>query len=245
MKYSIVLMIASLFLAVLACGLPDINSIVPQSISGSGNVVTRDEEITGFDKFDISTSFNAVVNRGDDYQVLIRIDENLVDRLLVEKTGSTLKIGLKPGTSVEGNVVHEAEISMPVLTGIELSGASDAEISGFTSSNSLTIDLSGASSLQGDIQAGDTTMDASGSSDARLSGSADSLNLDASGASDVDLSEFFVVDANLDVSGASSVTVNLSGRLDVDASGASDVTYLGNPTLGNINTSGSSDIKSR
>lgn len=245
MKYSIVLMIASLFLAVMACGLPDLNSFVPQSISSSGNVVTQEVELTGFDRLDISTSFNAVVNRGDDYKVLIRIDENLVERLLVEKTGSTLKIGLKPGTSVEGNVVHEAEISMPVLTGIELSGASDAEISGFTSNNSLTIDLSGASSLQGDIQAGDTTMDASGSSDARLSGAAGSLQLDASGSSDVDLSEFFVVDANLNVSGASSVTVNLSGRLDVDASGASDVTYLGAPTLGNVETSGSSSVQAR
>ena len=173
------------------------------------------------------------------------MDDNLVEHLQVEKAGSTLKVGRKPGVSLVTNATLEAEISMPELTGIELSGASGAEISGFHSSKGLTVDLSGSSSLKGDIEAGDTTFDASGSSDAALTGSGGNLKLDASGSSDIDLSGFPISDANLDVSGASSVTVNPSGTLNVEASGASDVTYLGSPTLGNIDTSGASSVEAR
>ncbi len=67
--------------------------------------------------------------------------------------------------------------------------------------------------------------------------------MDASGSSDVDLSDFPVADAGIDASGASTVTVNPSGRLDVEASGASNVYYLGEPSLGTIDTSGASSVE--
>jgi hypothetical protein len=105
------------------------------------------------------------------------------------------------------------------------------------------VDLSGSSSLRGDIEAGGTSFDLSGSSDANLTGSGGNLTLDASGSSDVDLSDFPVADAEIDASGASTVTVNASGRLDVEASGASDVYYLGDPSMGTIDTSGASSVE--
>ena len=100
-------------------------------------------------------------------------------------------------------------------------------------------------SLQGDIEAGNARFDLSGASQVTLNGSAQGVTIDASGASQADLSRFQAASANVEASGASSVTVNPSGRLDVDASGASKVYYLGNPTLGTVNTSGASTIRSR
>ena len=69
------------------------------------------------------------------------------------------------------------------------------------------------------------------------------MTIDASGASSVDLGGFPVNDANVEASGASNVTVNARGKLDVNASGASHVYYLGSPTLGKVDTSGASSIK--
>ena len=68
---------------------------------------------------------------------------------------------------------------------------------------------------------------------------------DVSGASNLDLSNFHVNDANIGLSGASHATVNLDGRLDVEASGASSLEYIGEPTLGNINTSGASTVNKK
>lgn len=245
MKYQIILMLVSLILAAIACDLPEIPSLSEITITGSGNVITQEEAITDFDKVDISSAFNVKISQADSYMVVISVDDNLVEQLQVEKSGSTLKIGLKPGVSLVTNATLEADISMPELTGIELSGASDAQISGFQSSKSLSIDLSGSSSLRGDIKAGDTNLDASGSSDASLTGSGGNLKLEASGSSDIDLSDYLVGDADLDLSGASSAVINPSGTLNVKANGSSDVTYLGSPTLGNINTSGSSNVDAK
>ena len=134
---------------------------------------------------------------------------------------------------------------MPGLTGVELSGASHGNIAGFRSSEDLSVDISGSSSLMGDIEAGDVRADLSGSSEATLSGAGENLTIDASGSSELNLSDFPVADTKVDASGASSVSVNVSGRLDVSASGSSNVYYLGNPNLGTIDTSGSSSVEAK
>ncbi len=243
MKQPIFLMLGSLIVVSLACSLPELPSISQESLTGSGNVVTQEEAISDFDKVEISHSFVVEIKQGESFSVVIRVDDNLVEHLQVEKFGSTLKIGLKPDVSLVSNATLEAEITMPELTGLDISGASNATISGFKSTKNLTVDLSGSSSLAGDIGAGDTSFDLSGSSDANLTGSGGNLTLDASGSSDVDLSDFPVTDAKINASGASTVTVNAGGRLDVEASGASDVYYLGNPSMGTIDTSGASSVE--
>jgi serine/threonine-protein kinase len=214
------------------------------SITGSGNVVAQEKDITGFDKVDVSQAFKVEIRQGDTFKVVIRIDDNLVEHLEVVKEGKTLKIGLKPVRIYNiRQATMEAQVTMPELTGLELSGASHGTITGFKSTKALDVDVSGASQLRGDVVAGDARFEVSGASQMILSGSAGDVTIDASGASKVDLSAFTVADASVGASGASSVTLNLSGRLDAEASGASHVYYLGNPTLGSIDTSGASSVK--
>jgi len=47
------------------------------------------------------------------------------------------------------------------------------------------------------------------------------------------------------LSGASDATVNASGRLDGNLSGASRIIYMGNPTLGSVSASGGSTISQK
>ena len=217
---------------------------IPVTLNGSGNVVTQDEPVTGFDKVDVSRSFNVDITQGESFRVVIRVDDNLVEHLQVVKQGRTLKIGLDPNrdyTIIKATM--EAKDIMPELVGLDLSGSSDANISGFESTKSLVVDLSGNSGLLGDIQAGGTRFDISGNSTITLTSSARDVTVDASGNSLVDLADFPVSDANVDAGGASTVTVNLSGMLNADASGKSSIYYQGDPTLGEIDTSGSSTIQ--
>ncbi len=50
----------------------------------------------------------------------------------------------------------------------------------------------------------------------------------------------FGEDADIELSGGSHGTINVNGRLNADVSGGSQLTYIGDPTLGDIEkTSGS------
>ena len=213
------------------------------SIKGSGNVVTQEMNINGFDKVDINHAFDVEITQGDSFRVVVRVDDNLLEHLQVVKKGKTLNIGMKPGPFYNfSNTTQEAEVTMPELTGLEGSEASEVTITGFKSTKDLSVELNAASSLQGDIEAGDAQFDVSSASNVTLRGSAGNLVIDASGSSDVDLSAFRVANADVEASGASDVTVYVTGRLDVEASGASSVRYLGNPRMGRVDSSGASSV---
>ena len=210
---------------------------------GSGNIETQEKPLTGFDRVEASHVFQVEINQGEDFSVVVRIDDEVSEFVQVAKQGNTLKLGLKPDrTYTFQNVTLEATITMPELTGVSLSGASHAQVAGFKSTRDLNLDVSGTSSVAGDIEAGAVTCELSGASTINLEGSASDLVVNASGGSIVKLSEFPTANADIEASGASTVTVNVSGTINANVSGASRVYYLGNPTLGIVDTSGAASI---
>jgi hypothetical protein len=233
------------FLAVLMVATLLTGCTFANGIAGSGKTVTLEKEITGFSKVAIGSAFTADVTRGDTFSVVITIDDNLEKYLKVVKEGDTLKVNLEMGAgfSLRGNTVLKAKITLPELTGVTASGASTVTVTGFKSAKELAVDVSGASTLQGDVSSGDARIVVSGASTLTLQGAGRNLDLKVSGASKVHLEGFTVADAGADVSGASTATVNAQGKLDATASGASKLFYTGSPTLGRINSTGASAVE--
>ena len=51
-----------------------------------------------------------------------------------------------------------------------------------------------------------------------------------------------MINADIRMSGASSCNIDVSGRIDIDLSGASRLEYTGRPVLGSISLSGGSQV---
>lgn len=208
-----------------------------------------------------SSSFDIEVKMSDKYSVEIIADKSLKSKLIVEKRGDELYLGMKPFSPF--NIKSpRALITMPVLETVQLSGASSMVAAGFKSSREFRCHLSGASSLDIDITCGDIYMELSGASDAtfvleaamvtlELSGSSDielygygsDLFADFAGASSADLNNFSVKNASLELSGSSDIHIKMNGKLNIDASGASNMYYTGNVIMGDIELSGASSIQ--
>ena len=107
-----------------------------------------------------------------------------------------------------------------------------------------SFEASGASYISGDIEISGGIFNISGASVIDLEGYASDISIDASGASHADLASFSASNATVDISGASVANVNASGTIDGDVSGASRLTYLGDPAL-TIDMSGDSKVDSR
>ena len=257
-KLGTLTIVAVLVVAVLASG------CLLGVVTGSGNLIAKEMDFSDFTRVEVGSAFEVEIIQADSYHVSVTADDNLFDYITVAKEGDTLKIALKPSYSY-GSLTLRARVTMPNLYALDLSGATKGTVSGFDSSADLDLDLSGASSLAmsdmsaqdielevsgasrvtGNIAAGDAEFDVSGASTVTLAGSANDIDIEASGASHVGLGDFPVNNAEVNLSGASRATVNVSGRLDVDLSGASHLSYIGEPTMGEISMSGSSTMSSK
>ncbi len=205
-------------------------------------VVTKDFTFSNFNDVNISSAFRVEITQASSYSISVTVDADKMELINVSKEGNQLIIGINPHLVPVNFHTLSVKITMPDIIGLALSGASNGTIRGFSSSNDFSLNLSGASRLNGDISAGDVVFILSGASSVELRGSDDDMAVSASGASSVKLSSFEVVNAGVILSGASNGTVKLDGVLDVDLSGASNLTYKGSPTLGDVNISGGSTI---
>jgi hypothetical protein len=135
---------------------------------------------------------------------------------------------------------------MPELNNLNLSGATKGNVEGFTNSNTFILSLVGASSLEiNNINLENAEIEVIGASDLNARGTAKDLFLLVSGASDIDLSSYPANNVNIDIEGASKATINLDGVLNANLSGASRLEYIGEPTMGDINTDASSTIEKK
>jgi len=216
----------------------------PGGLIGSGNLETEVYAFTDFTKVEIGSAFEFEVKQSGSYSINVTADDNVIDYVRVSQIGQTLKIRLVTVPALWSATLR-VSLTMPQLHDLTISGASRGTVSGFSSAEDLDISVSGASRLTGDITAGDVEFDISGASTIQLEGSADDIFANVSGASQFNLDNFTVDNADINFSGASSGTVNLDGRLDADLSGASRLWYIGEPTMGTINTSGASTISKK
>jgi hypothetical protein len=245
-------------------------SIILAGCAGSGQVVgSRDQETREFDfrdftRVEVAAIYKVVITRGDTFGVSVTANKNLFDHMEIAQSGDTLILRMKPFLSFR-NVVAIANITVPELTGFKLGGASAGEVRDFQSlkapeftvsgasrltlsnvkATDVRMDISGASRGNGELTAQEVVFRISGASTLEITGSADTAKLEASGASSLRMANFRARDADVNLSGASNGDLEVSGRIDIQLSGASRLTFGGNPTVGKIDVSGASTINRR
>lgn len=222
--------------ALLAC------NPLTDSIKGSGNVVMETREFSEFTKITTGHSFEITVTQSEDYSVIIKADDNLVEHLDVRLDGDTLVVNMAPGKSAR-NATLEAEVSLPYLAGVNFAGASQGNLLGIASQGDFTVSVSGASFLQGDLEVGRLEVNVSGASRIDLNGSSAAMDLHGSGASNLDMEDFTVDSAQVNLSGASTARLNVTSDIGpATLTGASRLIYSGDPAFRDFKTSGASSI---
>ena len=247
---------------VAGCDMPSTGGL--GQVGGSGVVVTREYDYSGFTKVVVESGFDVEIDFADDdtYAVAVTVDDNLVaEHLKVELDGDTLHIGLAPLWNYH-DVTTRARVVLPRLTGLEASGSSSVVVTKSKSGDAVeleasgsstvefvgvrfgdvTVDVSGASRLEGSAEVGEVTGEVAGGSALDLAGAASRLRLDASGGSRLDLLALRAESADLSLSGGSSGQVTITGALTVDASGGSRLEYAGDPQV-SVDVSGGSAVE--
>jgi len=257
------ILVRGIILVILAATIGSLAGCNVDRIVGSSNIITKDYDFTDFKNIEVSNAFEVDIVRADSYSVSITLNDNLFENLDISRSGDTLRIRMQPFTSFIHSTL-KASISLPDLSLLRLSGATHGTVTGFNSDNPFrlyvsgassletndlktkadtTIEISGASRISGSLETGTGDFDISGASYIELNGSSSDVSVVVSGASRAKLSNFSLVNASLEVSSASSADIAVSGLLDVDVSGASRLTYTGNPQLGHVDVSGASTLK--
>jgi hypothetical protein len=229
-------------------------------IVGSGPSTTREYNFADFTNLELSHGFNVIVSASNSYKVTVTVPENVVSHLEVSQSGKTVKIGLQPIIYAGSRL--QAEVTMPVLARLSLSGGSFCRAAGFSSTQALDLLASGGSEIELDMAAGqtninisgggqvtgnytftDASIELSGGSRVEFDGKGNNITkLEASGGSKAILPKLALQNADMNLNGGSQADLTVNGKLTVRLSGGSSLKYSGNPQIDQINVSGGSSI---
>ena len=213
------------------------------AIVGSGQMATREYPVEGFSAVAVDNAFAATLTRGETFKVSVTTDDNLLEYVVMKKDGDMLRVSMQAGNGTSFRSKRmEATVTLPLRKAGRVGGAARAFMSGFEPVPAFQASLSGASRLQGPVQAGELTVEAGGASHIELTGSAKMLRLGLDGASRADLSGLAAEEGTINASGASHAGVNVKTRLSYDLSGASRLNYTGQPIIAKAHTSGASSV---
>lgn len=205
-------------------------------------ILTKDYTVKEFYKLKVGSAFHVEFIHSNENKVEIEIDEDMADILFVENSGDELIIKLKDyyGKKIQ---TMKAKVYGNTLYGITISGAAHF-ISDYTfAEKDININSSGASKVDITVNTENLNMEISGASKVITKGKADKQTIEISGASNYNGKECKSANITIESSGASKASVNCTDTLNVEASGASHITYSSVPKNINKETSGASSVE--
>lgn len=219
-------------------------NLIGNRIRGNGKITSKTYTLKDFTGVDIGGAKQIFLKQDSAFSVKIETDENLFDYLNVMVDNGLLRVNSKNSSWLDPSGEIKVFITMPTAKKIEVSGASSISTENrFSADEKISVNLSGASEGTLDVRAPVLDLRASGASTLTISGETRDVKSDASGASTINSFDLKSENHNAEASGASSIDLFASISLKANASGASDITYKGNPSTLKQNASGGSEVK--
>ncbi len=144
------------------------------TLTGSGNMATRDYPVDGFTGIDARDGFKVTVTGGNAFKVAVTADDNVLDAISVGKVGDILRLGVDRSKAQSINTTRrEAAITMPELKAVSLDNGSNLTVAE-PSPRGATLRLTQKAGSHSDlsamtVQTADVALDAGSSADISVS----------------------------------------------------------------------------
>ena len=156
------------------------------TVEGSGVPATQARDVAAFNSVELAGSNNVVIRVGEKQSVVVRADDNLLDRVTTEVQSGKLVIANTPGSFTTKSPMS-VEVNVPTLNALTLSGSGNIVVSGIEA-ESLKVTLPGSGTLTG-------------------SGTATRLDVTVSGSGTVQFTRLVANDVRAVVSGSGSIFI--------------------------------------
>lgn len=194
------------------------------NLGDRGNYI-KQFPVKDFKKISIGGAYAISIKQGAEFNVSADGEEKDVDDLKIYEEDGVLKVKGNAGFSLFGNDGRRVGIviTMPTVEEVSISGANKAKISGFKGLSKLSVDLTGASKTDIDVETNELTVELTGASKATLKGSAKTANFDLTGACKLNSTGMQIQNADVTATGASKADLGHIEHLTQDASGVSKI----------------------
>ncbi len=211
--------IVVLALAALACSTLSTN---PNSVVGSGHVISESRTVPAFTAVELQGSSTVDVVPGSVQSVTVQADDNILPLITTSVSSGTLIINTKSNTSLVPTTQVHVTVVMNNPMHLALTGSGTLNASGVTGPD-LTVDLTGSGNVT-------------------VKGTTDHVTINLPGSGNVYCDSLTAKSVVVTLLGSGTIQVYASQSLDATIAGSGTIRYSGNPPQVTKHISGSGSI---
>ncbi len=214
------------------------------TITGSGNVITKTVQTKVYSALNISGSMDVYLENGNEGNISIEAEDNVQERIVVESDGTTLTISMKNNTSLRNTKKIKITVPVQEINEITLRGSGDIEGRNLLKSTSLALSIQGSGEIKISVDTNSLNAKIKGSGDIKISGIAKEVEVTTTGSGDFEGKELISENAQISISGSGDSTIHAKNSINAKINGSGSVFYAGNPSTNNVQVRGSGKVKS-
>lgn len=215
----------------------------------SKEISTKTFDITSFSALNVSDDFKVNITFSPTAEpIVVRANQNLMEFVNVSLDGNTLVLNVNSNNVSNwwtGKEVLEADIVIPMIKALTISGDAVVNASGTLETSSLSLNVKSDGVFKGTIDVDTLTLNGKSDAEIFLSGTASTMNAALKSDAELHSKDFTVGDLVINMASDAEARINVTKSLDAYATGDSELTYSGNPKIIRQKATGDAEINSR
>ena len=215
-----------------------------EKITGNGNLTTISRTTESYDEITVTGSFNVELVSGKEGNITINGDENIINHIITEVEGSTLKIHFEKNKSYSYNSKLIITVPFEEISAVSLTGSGSIQTKDTINAKKFEINLAGSGDGNFNVNSTKLNVLLTGSGDLKVTGITQNLDAKVAGSGDIDCSKLETQNADVNVAGSGDLKVNCIKNLTANVAGSGDIHYKNKPETVDKKIVGSGDITS-
>jgi len=229
-----------LFLGLLSLSLIMNSCVLSPSIKGNGNVVEEERQQSDFDEIKVSRGMNVYISIGDDYKVVVKADENLLEYIETEVDGDALVI--RSNANIRNAKSKAVYVTLPELEVVKATAGSNVYSENTLEVTDIDVAASAGANIKLALAADHVNASSAAGSNIFLEGKANSINAKANSGSNIKAGDLKCRKAELKVNSGANIWAFTSESLAAKASSGGNIFYAGQPSETDIHKSSGGNV---
>ena len=210
-------------------------------VRGNGIAGSQQRTVGDFSKLEVSGPIDVVLAQGAP-AVRVEADQDLLESIEVEQSGSTLRVHLRNNVNISSKPQMKVFVTGQNFRSVELTGSGDLVGRGRIRGEELRVPLTGSGSVTLDVDMPRVRAQVTGSGDANLSGATRAFEGEINGSGNIAAFGLLAEDSKVEIHGSGDAAVFASKKLESDIAGSGDVEYKGTASV-NQSVHGSGGVR--
>ena len=195
--------------------------------SGNGNVVEETRDISGFTGVHVSSGIDVYLSEGNDFEVRVEADENLMEVIVTELKGDMLVVGTD-NVNIRNAKSKKVHVTLPELESLKISSAGDCDGQTPFNCDDLRLWISAVPGIcHWRWRPKESTWTSVPAVMHRIAGKTNVLDVSLSSAGDLHAFDLIAEKVDVNVSSAGDARVHATEEISMNASSAGNIYYKG------------------